>query len=641
MSVSLIGPPRQPDPVVHVMVWESSPADLRGVAGFGPVASSLPPEELTAWWMALRGLLDAPPAEAGSAVEGLLFVRIRVGTYLYAVIARTRPVHDDLGRPGGSRAQVLIGPAGGVDVPGLDCPTALGLSVQDWSEWHEPAAGSRDRLRPLKLEWIRERGQEGLPWLRQHGVVDPERTAILLLRILASCGSAQVVAKATATSVADICAAWDIVGQAIPAPWTFNSRAASASGLDAWLGFVLEPRPKVPLPEDDEIWLLPFLRALAERYADGGPEHVAAFRPTRVLQVHDDALAWAKALSMAPGVLRDDDALLAAVSTGNLGHAELSYLGRQGVQERLTTLLSRMPLDRLAALVRTWSPTHAAGQIAGLLKARILDQAMARVRDGDTGGGLLEAIQLQARRHPDGVRHALWNTFDADLRDLEGGRRRLAGGPGHPDGAGGQGWREWQQAAWRAEEITRILPEAGRQAFSRLPSFALLQHVLSGSREAARQAAAAVGNSRVQPDETIGQPPDDSVRIAWDVLRNRHLRRGDRVLIRRLLTAPGWLSGLPDAVTVLARTGHDGRTASRAFTRYQVYCELLAAEAVRPALVGRRGLLWPESAHTPSHMEDTLLLAMRNQNARAFTRRHRRWLLEAVAKRFHEYVLNR
>ncbi|NUP52209.1 MAG: hypothetical protein HOW97_33530 [Catenulispora sp.] len=677
MSVSLIGPAERPEPVVHVMVWESSPADLRGVAGFGPVASSLPRQELIAWSMALRGLLDGAPADpGGGAVDGLLFIHLRVGPRLYAVIARTRPGYDDLGRGGGSRAQVLIGPVAEAGLPGLDCPTALGLSALDWSgrDFRVPSQDAPGQLQPLKLDWVRELGQEGLPLLRQQRV-DPGRTAFLVLRILAACGAAPVVAAATPGTVAEICAAWDIVGPAIQAPWTFYSRAASARGLDAWLGFVLEQPPSLRTTEDDRVWLVPFVEELARRYGDYGSESVVAFRPSRVLKVHDDALAWAKALSLAPGVLRDDAALLEAIAGGKLGRAELEYVHRPQVLERLTAVIAELAPRRLAALVRLWSPQRLPdSQVVRVLRARILDEAMTQVRGGVSDDDLLEAVRLQARRYPDEVTHALRTTFETDLRVLLGGGGGGGGGrgPGRgrgrgrgrgQDGQDGPGWVAWQRLAWRAEEIHWLVPTSGRQAFSAMPSFALLQHVLAGSQKSAKlaaEAAAASGRTgpggRGVPDDLAGQRPDDSVRTAWDILKSRRLERGERALIARLLGAPGILPRLPEVVSVLARTRPGGagsgggglgvgaagsRTVSPAFARYDAYRELLAAEPVRPVLIGKRGLLWPESGSAPTTYEDTLLLAIHSQDVGAFSRGHRNWLLGALAQRFHAHVLNR
>jgi hypothetical protein len=569
------------------MLWRSSQHNLRGYAGFGPVASSLPEPELERWWMTLRARLNAagrdPASPKAAPADDFGFLQMRVGDHDHAVVVRKRSVPDDLGRPYSTRAHVLIGPAGAVH--GISLEVALGLTAIDWEPWLGAAeATASPRLRVLPLEAIRNAGLQTVHSVRAtaRSWPDPLPFANLLLQVLSAPRAASLAVPAASSPTSLICALFDVLGSAIEAPWTFATREAPGSSDLAWLVFTQGADDYHRAAPSRDPWLVGFTALLARCYRDKGLSGVEPFISDTPIRSVDDAVAWARLQQFEPGVPRNGRVMLQHAWTGELTEAEREYV-RSAAEEELRDVISALPDAELAELLDTWHhviPDGRSAEGADRVASLVLAGAVARWSAGRGGGYLEGAVTRLAAKAPGDVQRALLTMLEAKVADLRSAE------------PADLGWPAWRHLTDEAADFDRLVRGTTARAFGLLPPDVSLDFIgdVASSRRADQMAIA---------------------RSAWDSARTRSPAGPERERMRQVLRRAEFSSNLPACADVLA--GGDGQPSPplRLADRTRVYEDiLLKSPATSWAFLEDRAKLLRALVRRPGHLDNALILAV-------------------------------
>lgn len=667
----------QSGPLVHQMLWHASDRTLTGIAGFGPVASSLPEDELEQWWMALRAKLNAAPPDlrgtnstalsptypdyqpseyvhsgarhAAAPCDDFSYLLLRVGDREHAVVVRKRPVADDLGRAGSSRAHVLIGPPprDGVSA-GISPDVALGLTACDWEGWlsagHastgtgtdtqmptapdvDPSISGPDaiissRLRPLALQEVRVKGRAAYDRVRgePHDRGWPQAIFTdLLLRVLSAPELPSRLAPAGPNTLSLLCVLYEVLGDVVEGLWTFATREPPGQREAAWLVFTTGGPVPQPSPTARDEWLAGFAEALARLYGDEGMHGIERYLGVgKQIRTGADAVGWAHACSTRPGVLRDDVALLRHAMAGNLTGAERSYLHGQNTEPEVQAIVAGLTADQLASLLDKWSPTvtkaNPAAAEAYFVATLVLRTALARAGGPAGSNALLNALNALARRMRDPVQELLLGGFAQDVARLA----KLDGRRDEPD------WKAWHELALQAASFDAVLERATETAFSLMPAHALLAYISSVVvNRAGRQYQAA--------------------RSAWKaIVRRQQGSGGAPALVRHVLLKHGLLKHLHTFADVLSTPNLQSDERDQVRVRLLAYREMLRNQAIGGVLLRRNAALLRKLLDDSPGWDDALLLAIyecQRENHR-LPRKVRGRLREDLARCYLDFVLN-
>jgi hypothetical protein len=318
-----------------VFAWSED--SLTGTRGIGPVAASLPVEELQRWTGRLKGAAWAVQETPGgqSGFSYLVYEDV-------AAVLRKWPVHDEGGRPGSTWTHVLTGPA-------RLLTTDLALLLAGWDGWLKPEAASPRSRQMSALEAGRLVGERLSAADRADTAND---TVQVLTRILADPQSAVIVTGAQAPTihvtraVIEILEAIGDFGQ----PWTFATRESGASvPAGARIVFLLEDPESPGYPSrrsahtrieirpdgpDPHLLTTALSQMLVHAWVSEGRAVPPGLRAVNRLDSADAVARWAQSVQLAPGVLRDDQRLLRGAIRGGLSPHELAFVqeeaGRKG-----------------------------------------------------------------------------------------------------------------------------------------------------------------------------------------------------------------------------------------------------------------------------------------------------------------------
>src|SRR5690606_13943619 len=157
---------------VHRIRYAWSENSLLGSVGMGPVAATLPHDELEDWDRVLR---DHVWAARDGTEPGYVYLTVSSGI---GVLIRKVPTVAPNGRQA-SAAEALVGAK-------LTAPVALGLTL--WSGWDAPD------LAPLAWQDLEDQALRRLAVLRDRvRLMPPQRLAGLFCRILATLGESRTI----------------------------------------------------------------------------------------------------------------------------------------------------------------------------------------------------------------------------------------------------------------------------------------------------------------------------------------------------------------------------------------------------------------------------------------------------------------
>ena len=626
-------------PLVHQMLWRASERNLVGIAGFGPVASSLPEEVLEQWWMALRAKLNAAPPEtreAGRAGDDFSYLVLRVGDREHAVVVRKRPVEDDLGRAGSSRAHVLIGPPHDISPP-----VALGLTAYDWQGWlgaggalpegggsggalaipgqaADTGYGGSDAavgawLPPLALSEVRVAGLKA--YNRVRDIRDrswpQEVFADLLLRTLCAPELASRAAPAGPETLSLLCALYDVLGDTVDGPWTFATREPPGHRETAWLVFATGGPIPQPSPAAQNPWLDGFARALAQLYCDKGMGGVERYiSAAKKVRSGAEAIEWAHACSSRPGVLRDDLALLRHAMAGKLTDSERAYLREPAAEAEVRASVSKLRAEQFATLLDGWAPAVMAANPAAReeynIAVLVLNTALA-----SADRTVLNAVTRLAQRSRDTVYSVLVGGFaeTVDRMALHDRGRRA-----RPD------WAAWRRLAAHAADFDALVDRGTtRSAFMRMPAYALLAYI-----------------AHVVVNRAAGQYP--AARIAWEAVVRRRQDSDDRALVREVLVEQRLLEHLDRCVHMLSEEDLRADERLKISARFLVYRQMLLNPSIGSTLMRRRARLLRRLLADSPGRDDAFVVAVYEQQR--LPGRVRAALSRILAGRYRDYLIS-
>ncbi|MEV1073934.1 hypothetical protein [Micromonospora parva] len=360
-----------PQAYFHQVVFRWAEMTLIGKRGVGPVASSMPLEDVDLW----RSRLDREIWAAGG--RGLSYLAVDGS----GVVVHKLPVEDTNERPGSTLTHVLVGPA-----VALTAERALGLL--DWHGWFRadmltPADG---RLPMLDAAQLTAEADHGLALLRRRArEVPPGPIERLARTLMADPATPLSVLGGQLPVPAVLCGLVDLLGPAYR-PWTFATAESSDDGaarprlifLEAVPGNVAT-RPRLSLG-----WEAPglddrdqFLAVYSDAYRRDGLRAIGPLRPRTVFAKPREIASWERESLAAPGVLKSPLSLMHRAGRDDVTGAERDYLDRPQVVAELSGLLPDLPELRLTALLQDWSEGGAGHWPE--LGDRLVEHALARV----------------------------------------------------------------------------------------------------------------------------------------------------------------------------------------------------------------------------------------------------------------------
>ena len=372
---------------IDQIVYCWSPHSLVGTRGVGPIASSLPDEDLKTWNQRLGQEIwaaDDPPG----GLPGLSYLRYDGD----AAVAHKLPVADENGRPGSTFTHVLVG-------SGQTLTASLALGLAGWDGWHR----SEETLPEARV-------LESLP-LSALPLTEPEITGdtfgqavSLVSRILADPGRCFSVVGATALATALL---WVVLAvlRDVSGPWTFATRESAEAGMEGprLIFLVRDPgfsahgghriRIQSLAVPDDGSPFRDFAEILVDAYRRGGAELVSRVHQRRLTS---DIGRWASDVQVAPGVLGDPWWLLTRAARGDVSTRENAFLVSAQGKKFIETALGDAPDPALVRLLSAWDWDAAAPATVWIGDA-LVGEALRRCLNGDwPAADLLEAVQQAA-----------------------------------------------------------------------------------------------------------------------------------------------------------------------------------------------------------------------------------------------------
>lgn len=371
---------------IDQIVYCWSPHSLLGTRGVGPIASSLPDEDLKTWNQRLGKEIWAADDPPGGP-PGLSYLRYDGD----AAVVHKLPVADENGRPGSTFTHVLVG-------SGQALTASLALGLGGWDGWHrnEEALPEPRVLESLPLST--------LPLTEPEITGDTFDQAVpLISRILADPGQYFSVVGPTAPPSALL---WVVLAvlRDLSGPWTFATRESAEAGAEGprLIFLVRDPgfsahgghRIRIQsLTAPDDSSFRDFAETLVDAYRRGGAELMSRVHQRRLTA---DIGRWASDVQVAPGVLGDPWWLLTQAACGDVSSRENAFLVSAQGKKLIETALGDAPDPALVRLLSAWEWDAAAPATVWIGDA-LVGEALRRCLNGEwPAADLLEAVQQAA-----------------------------------------------------------------------------------------------------------------------------------------------------------------------------------------------------------------------------------------------------